>query len=389
MATSSSPSGIRETRLSELRVGEESVLILARVVSAQRREITRRSDGGRRPVLSGLLSDGTATVRFTWWDPPAEGVERGTVLRAAPVTVREFQGRVEVSFSWKTRVEPASEVELPTVSPESLPSRTVSELKARDEGFRLEARVLRVSAKRVTVGQEQREIHEGILADATGSVAFTAWTDFRLTAGEAVRLTGAYVRAFRGRPQLTLDERTHVERLTKSALPSSESLSVSSPRRMDELEAAGGAELASFRGTVVGLLPPSGLIYRCPECRRTVTKGLCRVHGAVQATPDLRARLVVDDGTAGATVNLDRPETERLWGRSLAEVLERLRATPDPSVLEEELFDTVFGRRVAGAGRASVDDFGLSIYPESIAEVGEDLTARASELRRRRAGGTR
>ncbi|MGI0156425.1 MAG: OB-fold nucleic acid binding domain-containing protein, partial [Thermoplasmata archaeon] len=67
----------------DLRPTSPPVEVVARVVSVERREVTRRSDGSRRPLLSGLLHDGTGTVRFTWWDPPREGIERGTVLRAA------------------------------------------------------------------------------------------------------------------------------------------------------------------------------------------------------------------------------------------------------------------------------------------------------------------
>lgn len=383
------PSGVREVRLKDLRAGDDSVLLLARVVSAQRREVTRRSDGGRRPVLSGLLSDGTATVRFTWWDPPAEGVDRGTVLRAAPVTVREFQGRVEVAFSWKTRVEPASEAELPAVVPEELPLVTVASLKPRDEGFRLEVRILRVQPKSVTVGQERRQIHEGLLADASGTVAFTSWTDFRLAVGESVRFTGAYIRAFRGRPQVVLDERSRVERLADEAVPPLDRLLSSTPRRLDELEASGGSDLVRVRGTIIGLSPPSGIVYRCPECGRTVQNGLCRVHGAVAGSPDLRARLVLDDGTAGATINLNRSQTEALWGHSLEEALDRLRTTPDPSRLEEELFESVFGRRLSLEGRASVDDFGLTIYPESVSVEADEPVPAVEAARRELAGGRR
>ena len=380
------PGGLPETRLKDLRAGDAPAHIVARVVTAQRREITRRTDGGRRPVLSGLLSDGTATVRFTWWDPPGEGVDRGTVLRAAPVTVREYQGRIDVSFSWKTRVEPASEAELPTIVAAELPRRSVADLHPPDEGFRLEVRVVRVQAKTVTVGQERRQIYEGLVADGSGTVSFTAWTDFRLAANEAVRLTGAYVRAFRGRPQHVLDERAHVERIPDASLPSAEAVLATPPRRLDELEAAHGADVALVRGTVVGLLPPSGVVYRCPECGRGLTKGLCRVHGQVTGTPDLRARLVLDDGTAGATVNLDRGQTEALWGTTLADALDRLRRTPDPSVLEEELFDSAFGRRLRVRGRATVDDFGLTLYPEDIGADADPSGPRAESVRRRLSG---
>src|SRR5579862_8428563 len=83
------------------------VHVVGRVVSARRRDVLRRTDGGRRPLLSGVLSDGTASLRFTWWDPPKEGIERGTILRAVGAEVREYRGRAELVFTWKTRIGPA------------------------------------------------------------------------------------------------------------------------------------------------------------------------------------------------------------------------------------------------------------------------------------------
>ncbi|EQD54835.1 replication factor A, partial [mine drainage metagenome] len=109
MTEATEPASPTDTRLRDLRPTDAPVQILGRVVTVERREYTNTADGRRRPFLSGLLSDGTATVRFTWWEPPAEGVDRGTVLRAVNAQVREFRGRPEVSFGYRTRVAPASE----------------------------------------------------------------------------------------------------------------------------------------------------------------------------------------------------------------------------------------------------------------------------------------
>jgi ssDNA-binding replication factor A large subunit len=369
-----------EVRLRDLRASDVPVSIVARVVTAERREIVRKSDGGRRPVLSGLLSDGTASVRFTWWDPPSDPIERGEVLRAVNVQVREFQGRVELNFNWKSRVAPAGDAELPVVRPEDLPLRSLSELRAGDDGFRVVARIVRVSPKTVSVGEERRLLHEGVVADSTGAVAFTAWSDFGLKPGEAIDVSGGYARGFRGRPQLVLDEGSTVRRVPGEGLPSAEAIGRGALRRISDIETSGGGELLELHGVVVALLPPSGLVYRCPECRRSVRQGLCRVHGAVSAEPDLRARLVVDDGTGVLTVNAGRAETEGLWGRTLDDCLTELRANPDPSLLEEHLFEAVFGRRVLVRGRGSADDFGVTIYPDAIEVERPDPAARARAL---------
>ncbi|MCI4340632.1 MAG: hypothetical protein L3J73_05140 [Thermoplasmata archaeon] len=370
-----------ELRLRDLRPIEAPLIIVARVVSAQRKEITRRSDGGRRPVLSGLLSDGTATVRFTWWDPPAEELERGTILRAGPIQLREYRGRQEISFTWKTRVALASEADLPTLSPDDLPARRISELDEGDEGFRLEVRVARVAPRTVSVGQERRLLHEGILFDGSGAIPFTAWSDFGLAEGEAVRILGAYVGAFRNEPQLILDERAHVQRTPGSALPSLEEWRTLAPMPIGLLEAARGSDHVRVEGVVVGLLPPSGLVYRCPSCERGVAGGLCRTHGAVAGLPDLRARVALDDGTGTLTVNVDRAGTEKLWGRTLAEALADLKEHPDASQIEEAIHRTIFGRRLAVTGRATSDAFGVTLRPEATVPVTIEAPKDLPELR--------
>ena len=386
MAATAPDEELPEVRLREVGALSPRVHVVGRVVSARRREVVRRSDGGRRPLLSGLLSDGSATVRFTWWDPPREGVERGTILRAVGAEVREYRGRPELVFTWKTRVGPAGPAELPRPDSESFPVRTVRELRDGDEGFRLEVRVVSVRPKPVSVGEERRIVHEGVLADGTGALAFSSWSDFGLASGEAVRISGGNVRAFRGRRQLVLDERGVVVRVDGAGLPDAGAWAHPVPRRICDLEEDGGGEAAAVEGLVVGVLPPSGLVYRCPECRRLVASGLCRVHGNVTGVADLRARLVLDDGSGAATVAAGREATERLWGVTLAEVRERLRDAGDPSVLEGQLLEAVVGRRLVVRGSATCDDFGLTIAPETIEPVEIDLEAAADELATRLRG---
>ncbi|MGD0588826.1 MAG: hypothetical protein ABSA63_08565 [Thermoplasmata archaeon] len=376
-----------ETRLRDLRPTSSPVEFVARVVTCERRDVTRKSDGTRRPLLSGLLSDGTATVRFTWWDPPREGIERGTILHVVGAEVREFRGRPEVTFSWKTRVAPASPAELPRIDAEDVPFRTVQDLRPADEGFRIEVRVVRVAEKSVTVGTERRVVHDGLVADRTGSIALSAWSDFGLKVGESVRMAGAYVRSFRGRPSLVLDERSSVVRIEGSDLPDPVELLRAPPRSIAEVEDEGGGETVAVEGVVVGLLPPSGLVYRCPTCHRSVRSGICRIHGQVEGQADLRARIVLDDGTGALTVNANRADTERLWGVTLEEARARLRNQPDPSLLEEEMLEALLGRRLRVRGVGTKDDFGVTLTPESIDRVEIDLDAAAEELSARLGGG--
>ncbi len=375
-----------EVRLRDLSLEVSPVEVVGRLVTLERREVPRRTDGVARPLLVGLLTDGTATVRFSWWDPPRDGIERGEIVRAVGAEIREFRGRAELVFTWKTRVEPAGEAELPRVTPEELPRRLLRDLGGPAEGFRIEARVVRIVPKSVTVGEDQRVVYEGLLADRSGTAVVSAWSDFGLNAGEALRISGAYVRTFRGRPQLVLDERATVQRIEAGDLPLPAEVLRSPPRPIGDLEDGGGGEAIAVEGTVVHVLPPSGLVFRCPRCRRLVAGGLCRIHGEVEGVADLRARLVLDDGTGSVVVGADRGLTEKLWNVTLDEARRRLQDRPDPSVLEEALLEAVVGRRLLVRGSVSRDDFGLNLAPETIEPVEIDLDTAAGELAARLRG---
>jgi replication factor A1 len=377
------PEEIPEVRLKDLRAGLPPVHILGRVVTVARKEITGKTDGRRRTVLSGWLSDGTATVRFTWWDPPAEGIDRGTVLRAVNAQVREFRQKPELSFGWSTRIQPASDLELPSPETADLPLRGVGELRPQEEGFRLEVRVVDVTERTVTIGEERRAVHSGHLSDGSGSAPFTAWIDFRLKPGDTVRVAGGYVRLFRGALEVTLDERSHVEKISPDLVPDTPAPAVVS-LTLGVLETRRSGMETQTQGLVVGMGSPSGVVQRCPTCARVLQEGVCRLHGAVSGTPDLRARVVLDDGTGVATVNFSRELTERLLGRSLNDLLDELRRQPDPLRIEREMRARLLGRRLRIRGASRVDEFGLALYPteceEIPAEPGPAIEALARQL---------
>jgi replication factor A1 len=131
------------------------------------------------------------------------------------------------------------------------------------------------------------------------------------------------------------------------------------------------------------------LVYRCPECRRSVQAGVCRVHGAVTGVADLRARIVLDDGTGAVTVNAGREDTERLWGTTLEACRAKLRDQPDPSLLEGELLEALLGRRLRVRGAGAKDDFGVTITPETIEPAEVDLESTAEQLGARLGSATR
>ena len=201
----------REVRLKDLRPRKEPIIILARVLRSERREYTRRTDGVRRPMLTGLLGDGTATLRFTWWDPPEEPIDPGDVLRAGPIELREYRGRLEIVFTRRTHVQPAGAAELPLPALAAIPARKLSDLGEDDDEVRVDVRVESVRARTVRVRDAERTLYEGLVRDDSGTFPFVDWIDHHLAAGQSLRVGGGYTRSFRGRLELVLDERSRVE----------------------------------------------------------------------------------------------------------------------------------------------------------------------------------
>jgi len=72
------------------------------------------------------------------------------------------------------------------------------------------ARVLTVGTRSIRYEGEDQVIDEGELADETGTISYTAWTDFSLSPGDTITAGNAGVREWEGEPELNLSESTTV-----------------------------------------------------------------------------------------------------------------------------------------------------------------------------------
>ncbi|WP_435364064.1 Single-stranded DNA binding protein [Haloarchaeobius sp. DYHT-AS-18] len=91
----------------------------------------------------------------------------------------------------------------------SAPSeKTIGDVTPEDSSVSVTARVLTVGKRSIQTQGEQQVIFEGELADETGKLSYTAWTDFGLSAGDTIQVGNAGVREWDGRPELNLGEST-------------------------------------------------------------------------------------------------------------------------------------------------------------------------------------
>jgi replication factor A1 len=90
------------------------------------------------------------------------------------------------------------------------PEVDVAEIDTDAGNVTVTARVLTVGKRSIRYEGDDQVIYEGELADETGTISYTAWTDFSLSPGDTITAGNAGVREWEGEPELNLGESTTV-----------------------------------------------------------------------------------------------------------------------------------------------------------------------------------
>ncbi len=86
----------------------------------------------------------------------------------------------------------------------------IGEVTPQSGNVTVTARVLAVGQRSIRYEGENQTIFEGELADETGRISYTAWTDFSLSPGDTITAGNVGVREWDGEPELNLGESTTV-----------------------------------------------------------------------------------------------------------------------------------------------------------------------------------
>src|SRR6266571_4787769 len=377
--------GVSKT-IRELVPGEQSVNLLVRVVAVYEKEVTPQGQEAKR-ILSGILGDPTATVPFTGWEPLPMPLAKGDVIRVQNAYTKEYRGQVQVNFGVRTVVGKEAPDALPEYKPAAglpyagkpTPVRVV-DLREGASNVAVTARILSVERREVEVDGAPKAVFSGVLADETGKTQFSAWKDFGLKEDEVLRIEGAYVKSWRGIPQVSFDERATITRLKADLLPPRSQLRLSPRMWIEDLAERGGGADVTVRGILIDLREGSGLVYRCPECRRVLRKGACRIHGEVKGEPDLRVKAVLDDGSGALTAVFDRELTEALLDKTLDACIAQAKEAMSTDVVRDELADVIVAQPVEVRGNVTSDDYGLMMIVESAKILKVDVQAEAREM---------
>jgi len=339
------PTSTERILIDDLETNQYNVTLLGRILSINPKEITAR--GETKTIFYGLLGDESGTINFTAWHDFK--LKKGDVIYIANAYTKEWQGTPQLNFGEKARVEIKKETDVTVIQqePQEYP---VKDFRAGLGAVIATVQIMELNKRIVNVSGTEKTVFSGILADETGKAQFTAWHDFNLAEGDVIKITGGYIKSWKGIPQFTFDEKATVKKLQKKTLVTNED--TTQTFLLHELVEKRGALDVRVSGTIIDIREGSGQVQRCPTCNRVLFNGECSIHGAVEGIDDLRLKLVIDDGTGTVNCTLGRQATEHL----LQITMEQWKQKDT-----ENLIKTLYGHRLICRGNALGDQFGTTL----------------------------
>jgi len=307
---------------------------------------------------TGLVGDSTGSMKFVKWaKSELANLELGKSYLLKRVVTDEFQGRYSVKLNRTSQVEPLDvEVEARPISKAAEPAKVV---EINEAGRWVD---LTVKVAQLWETNSESISQSGLVGDETGTIKFVKWVKSELPdleEGKSYRLKNVVTDEFQGRYSVKLNRTSQIEPL--------------------DVDIEIGSVAAEFSGALVDVQKGSGLIKRCPVCKRSLAKGVCSEHGKVDGTYDLRIKAVLDDGRRVQDILINRETTERLVDLDLEKAKQMAMEALDHEVVRSLIESKLMGRYYSITG-PRIDRYLLvesisEMQPISVAEIDALLSA--------------
>jgi replication factor A1 len=185
----------------------------------------------------------------------------------------------------------------------------------------------------------------GLIGDDTGVIKFTIFAksaeklDISLEEGESYEFRNVVSSVWQDQISLKVNSNSEIIMLDSEVEVKRQSVTVT--------------------GIITEITTGSGLIKRCPECKRKLSKGNCAEHGRVEGIYDLRLKAVLQDSTPSnppQTVDLvmNAAIVEKLTGISLQKAIDMATEALDTAVVSDVIAEKViFGYYVVKGAQLS------------------------------------
>lgn len=361
---------------------EGFVNIVARVLSSKPDVIIRKDGSGEIPVVRGRLADSSGSIGFLSWAAFEHDV--GSLVKIVGASVRKFRETPEININDGTVIEPYHDSSFPDIGELSASSKaTIADLR---NGMRDIAITLQVESwvQRTFESEDgsPRVVRSGDVIDPSGRCRLTAWCEFDPEPGDFIRIEGGRVQFWQGSPDLVIDQVEQVVDLSdppwKKIDPEDHWVDLD----LTSLVNGGSRRGVKTSGTVVAVRTDSGIIERCPECRRVLRDSSCSEHGSQRGQEDLRLRFVIDNGVSNASLLMGREPAEAFLGMEMSGVRDRIAGDG-----REEFIASLRARALAMPiivhGRTIVDDQGAMVLADTAELEESDPSEAATEVMNR------
>ena len=339
------------------------VNVVGRVISAKPDVIVRKDGSGELNVVRGRIADSSGSIGFLSWKEFEH--EEGALVKIVGASVRKFRDTPEIQINDGTVIETYRDSSFPEVA-ELAESEKVSISDLRD-GMRDVSITLQVENwnQRTfeTKDGDSRVVRSGDVMDPTGRCRLTAWCEFDPKPGDTIRVEGGRVQSWQGSPDMVIDNLEQVEILTSTPWekidPDNHWIDVD----LTSITKGGSRRGISTSGVIVAINSGSGIIERCPECRRMLRDGSCSEHGPQRGDEDLRLRFVLDNGVSNVNLYMGRESSEGFLGMSMDDVKSEISNIGNAAFISN-LRNRVLSRKVIVHGFCRVDDQGAMVFAD-------------------------
>jgi len=361
-----------EKLLAQVGPGENSVSFKAKIVSVYKKEINTK-EGSKKTIYEGEVGDSSSKLRYTFWNDEFK-FQPNDVVEISNAYTKSWNDIITVNIGDRAIIKAIEdrdlqELDLGIVKNNNNQAGQKSEVVNLKPGMRnvsVKLRVIDVEPREITIKGEEKTIYGGNIGDQSGTCRFTSWEDHGIVSGKAYLVENAYVKEFNG-PDLQFGEYSKFTELEEDDLPSLSDYEAGMNYTLAQLDERNGASDAVIEGHVFNIREGSGLIFRDKETKRLIRNGDDRKN----AEPDLRVKMIFDDGSGSCTAYLNREITEKLIGRDLDSCLEFVKENFGSEALVEEMEDALLLKPLKLRGFARSDEYGLSFFAKSCEAASE------------------
>ncbi len=362
---SAPPTGNEPLTIARASEVEGFVNLVGRVISAKPDVIVRKDGSGEIPIVRGKIADDSGSIGFLSWKEFEH--EEGSLVKIVGASVRRFRETPEIQINDGTVIETYRDTSFPDMA-ELVESEKLSIADLRN-GMRDVSITLQIEnwAQRTFEAQDgsSRVVRSGDVMDPTGRCRLTAWCDFDPKPGDSIRIEGGRVQFWQGSPDLVIDDLEQVSSLADAPWEKIDPENHWVEVGLTEITQGGSRRGISTSGTIVAINSGSGIIERCPECRRMLRDGSCTEHGAQRGEEDLRLRFVLDDGVSNANLFLGKEPAEEFLGMGMDQIKSEISSI-GKEVFVSNLRRRVLARKMSVHGRCAVDGQGAMLFADKV-----------------------